>query len=262
MRELPYNIFPEIEANEYDRRILYEVLCEKGEYTEESFYVGIKKLSEGEPLAYILGEWYFYGETFYIDRSCLIPRQDTEHIVDRLVELTPVGGSVLELCCGSGCIALSAMKHRNDIMTVMSDISAGAIAVSQKNAKRLRVAERCEFATADLFCLNLAGAILNGRKFDIIVSNPPYIRTEVISTLDEKVKREPIQALDGGTDGLTFYRFITEEYKKYLVNGGKIIYEIGYDQADDIKIIAATNGFRCTVYKDYGGNDRVAVLYN
>jgi len=247
-------------VNLYDRKILYEVLCERGEYSSEHFDACLQMLNDGEPLAYILGEWYFYGETFYINRGCLIPRSDTEHIVDKLIEKLPTGSKFLELCCGSGCIALSALKNRTDVSAVMTDVSDDAASASLRNADNLGVSDRCRIIQADLFDLELAKQILADDKYDVIVSNPPYIKTDVIETLDENVKREPVSALDGGKDGLDFYRFITAEYKMFLKNSGMIIYEIGYDQAEEIKEIAALNSFKCEIFRDYGGNDRVAIL--
>ncbi len=211
-----------------------------------------KRFENGEPLAYILGEWYFYGLTFKVDENCLIPRADTEHIVEKAIDMIPKGGVFADICTGSGCIAVSIMKHRPDLTCTAYDISCGALCKAKENA-RLNGTD-IAFCEADVFSLELAD-----NSLDAIVSNPPYIASSVIPTLDT-VQREPISALDGGTDGLKFYRHMVSRFKRALKDGGAFVFEIGYDQGDRIRAIAEENGFVCEISKDYGGNDRVAVL--
>lgn len=217
-----------------------------------------QRVVNGEPLAYVLGEWFFYGLTFKLNDACLIPRPDTEHTVDKAIELIPKNTVIADLCTGSGCIAISILKHRQDLTCVAVDISEKALTVARENAKANGVLQRVTFVCADLLT-EAPTEILGEQKLGAIVSNPPYIRTDVIPSL-ETVRHEPIAALDGGDDGLVFYRALTKGYKSLLDDNGVILFEIGYDQADAIRKIASTQGYSCTIFKDYGQNDRVAVL--
>ena len=219
---------------------------------ESSYLNAVERMKSNEPLAYIIGEWYFYGETYKLNCDCLIPRPDTEHLVDHLIRNLPQNSLFADLCTGSGCIAISVLVHRPDVKAIAVDISSGALDMVRINAKDNGVADRLTVIQADV----LHGNALGEQKVDAIVSNPPYIRTDIIDTLDENVKKEPRVALDGGSDGLDFYRVIYSDYRRNVKSGGFIVCEIGYDQGD-----AAKRLFGCTVTKDYGGNDRVAVLY-
>lgn len=218
----------------------------------EEYLCAVKRFESGEPLAYILGEWYFYGLTFKVDESCLIPRPDTEHLVDKTVSCVPKGGAFADICTGSGCIAVSVVKHRPDLTCTAYDISDGALDKAKENARLNEVP--VTFCKADVFSLELAE-----NSLDAIVSNPPYIASDVIPAL-ETVAKEPRAALDGGPDGLNFYRYMVSSFKNALKDGGAFIFEIGYDQGDALRDIAAENGFDCEISKDYGGNDRVAFL--
>ena len=211
-----------------------------------------RRVENGEPLAYVLGEWYFYGLTFKVDENCLIPRPDTEHIVEKAIGFIPKNGVFADLCTGSGCIAISVVKNRPDTSCTAYDISEGALIKAKENATINEVA--VNFLQADVFSLKL-----ENNSLDAIISNPPYIPSSVIPTLDT-VQREPMTALDGGCDGLDFYRHIVSSFKDVLKDGGAFIFEIGYDQAASLRSIADENGFSCEITKDYGGNDRVAFL--
>ena len=173
----------------------------------------------------------------------------SEPEVDALRELAPRGGTFLDLCTGSGCIAVSALVHRKDLTAVGVDISSDALKMAEENAALSGVSERISFRQADV----LAGGGCEG-TFDVIVSNPPYIRTDVIPTLDT-VTHEPRLALDGGEDGLNFYRAILRHALPHLKDGGWLLLEIGYDQADDLRALLPG----CEVRRDYGGNDRVVL---
>ncbi len=225
-------------------------------FAGEELDAAIKAVDGGEPLAYVIGEWYFYGLTFRLNRDCLVPRPDTEHLVDRAVGLIPRGGGFIDLGCGSGCIALSVLHERPDARAVLCDISPGALDAARLNAAELGVADRAEFILADMRTDFLPG----GRLFDVVVSNPPYIRSGVIPTLSEEVRREPRLALDGGADGLDFYRAVLDIQLSHLRPDGHIIFEIGFDQANDLRRLASERSLACDILRDYGGNDRVAVL--
>ncbi len=215
----------------------------------------IKRFDAGEPLAYIIGEWYFYGLTFKVDENCLIPRPDTEHIVEKAISLIPKNGCFADLCTGSGCIAVSVLKNRADTQAFACDISDGAIKIAKQNAALNQIPEKSlDFITADVFSLKLPE-----NAFDVIISNPPYIKSDVILTL-ETVQSEPKAALDGGEDGMSFYRHFLKCFSSSLKKDGVFIFEIGYDQRTDIEELARENGFFCEVTRDYGGNDRAAVL--
>lgn len=212
---------------------------------------------EHEPLQYIIGTWEFYRQEYEVDSSCLIPRADTELLVERAIELLPQGAHILDLCTGSGCIAISTLAERADVSAVMVDKFEDTLALAKRNAVRNGVSERVKAIRLDVFD---EGDELSGERFDAILSNPPYIRPEVIETLSPEVRREPYAALYGGEDGLIFYRRIVSHYSRNLKNGGFFLFEIGYDQASDLEKIASRHGFSCKIFKDYGGNDRVALL--
>jgi len=206
------------------------------------------------PEAYVTGEAYFYNEVYKVTPDVLIPRPDTERVVDKVIEYLPPNGSLLDFCTGSGCIVISAICARKDCTAIAVDISAPAIEIAKYNSILNGADERIEFITADINSIDIA------EKYDIIVSNPPYIRTDVIAELDVSVKNyEPLTALDGGSDGMEFYRIILNRFADNVKPGGFIIFEIGYDQADDIKKLCGHYA-DIKIYKDYGGNDRVAVI--
>lgn len=222
-------------------------------FPEESLYLSaVERLKCNEPLAYIIGEWYFYGETYKLNRDCLIPRPDTEHLVDYLINNLPKNSTFADLCTGSGCIAISVLVHRPDVKAIAVDISAGALDMVRLNAEINGVADKIKIIKGDV----LNGHAIGDTLVEAIVSNPPYIRTDVIDILDENVKKEPRIALDGGCDGLDFYRVIYSRYRNNVKKGGFIVCEIGYDQGNAVKDL-----FGCTVTKDYSGHDRVAILH-
>lgn len=217
----------------------------------------VAKRISGEPLQYILGEWDFYGETYRVTPDCLIPRPDTEVLVERAIKLLPRGARFADLCTGSGCIAISTLAHRPDCTAHAVDLFPKTVALARENAERNGVEDRLTLSVADV----LDPACLVGEPpFDAVLSNPPYIRTEVIDTLARELFREPRAALDGGEDGLIFYRTIVKNFSSRLTDSGFFLFEIGYDQEENIKQIASQNGFLCTVEKDLGGNPRVALL--
>ena len=213
------------------------------------------------PLQYILGKADFMGLEFYVNPSVLIPRFDTEFVTEELMLKTDDGMRVLDLCTGSGCILLSLMCYKNDIEGVGCDISADALSVAEKNKRKLtgegRLNGRASFIQSDLF-ENISGI------FDCLVSNPPYIKSGDIDTLMTEVKDfEPKTALDGGGDGLEFYRRIADRAYSYLSPEGKIVLEIGYNQGEEVSRIFRENGYRnVEVKKDYSGNERVMTCLN
>lgn len=213
------------------------------------------RLEKGEPLAYILGDTVFFDETYLVSPAVLIPRPDTERVVEKVLLHLPRGGRFLDLCTGSGCIAISALCHSEQTEAVLVDISEDALLVARENARRNGVYERCTFLCADLF-----DDVDFGSPYDVIVSNPPYVASNVVDTLETGCRYEPRIAFDGGNDGGDFYRRLLTLCPPFLKPGGKLIFEIGYDQRAFIINLAKEQGFDAEVYKDYGKNDRVAVL--
>ncbi len=251
-----------IENSRGEAEILIEELFgERGvsdwrEYNSDALVSALEKRCSGYPLQYIIGKWWFARCVFEIDESCLVPRPDTETVVEEAARLIPKNEKFADLCTGSGCIAIALADLRPDLSGVAVELYPKTLEIAKKNAVINRVDQRVAFIEGDV----LAGDVLGDGKFGAIISNPPYIRSEVIDTLSREVLHEPRAALDGGEDGLVFYRAIVEKYKRNLSDNGLFIFEIGYDQAEDIKVIASGNGFDCTVVKDLGGNDRVALL--
>ena len=209
------------------------------------------------PLQYILGFWDFCNESYRVTENTLIPRQDTEKLVELATKLLPENARFIDLCTGSGCVAISTLAARKDLRAVAVDLFEETLAIARENAERNSVGDRVGFIAADVLNPEFMAEL---GKFDFVLSNPPYIETRHVGLLDEELSYEPRAALDGGDDGLDFYRVIISSYGKYLVEGGKMLLEIGCDQAKSVASICASNGYKCEVFKDYGGNDRVAFV--
>ena len=207
------------------------------------------------PLAYLLGETEFYRETYRVTPDVLIPRPDTERLVEEAIGRIPRGARFCDLCCGSGCIGISVLANRPDLTCDAIDLSPAAVALTRENAKRNGVSDRLSAFCADLFSLPAEHV-----GYDAILSNPPYIARSVIPTLSPEVQNEPTAALDGGEDGLDFYREIARLLPSLLIPGGIALLEIGYDQADAVSRIFSAVGCPPSILSDYGGNPRVACL--
>ena len=222
--------------------------------TEKKFKEGIELLKIGTPFQYITNKQEFMGLEFYVDSNVLIPQPDTEILVEEVINSTKENVKVLDLCTGSGAIGVSIAKNIKDVQVTMSDISDKALEIAKKNAQSNEVTDNCDFVLSDMF-ENIQ------EKFDVIVSNPPYIKTQVIKTLDKEVQNEPHLALDGGQDGLYFYKIIAENAHKYLNKGGILALEIGYDQKNEVIKLLEKEGKYIDIYckKDLAGNDRIIV---
>lgn len=226
------------------------------EMTEEQareFEVLIKKRAERVPLQYITGEQEFMGLTFHVNSNVLIPRQDTETLVEEALKVVRPGMKIMDMCTGSGCVLISILKNAHDIEGIGYDISKQAINVAKENAKLNEVP--AVFERSDLF----EDVVEN--DFDVIVSNPPYIPTDVIATLMPEVAEfEPREALDGRGDGLYFYSKILEQCKNYMKPDGYVLLEIGCKQGDSVSTMMRLAGFsEVHVIKDLARNDRVVM---
>ena len=216
----------------------------------------IKELIKGKPLQYITNKQEFMGLNFYVDENVLIPQPDTEILVEKAIEIaeTTQKNKILDMCTGSGCIAISLAKKINNTQIIAVDISNNALNVANKNAINNNVENKIKFINSDMFN-NIE------EKFDIIVSNPPYIETETINKLEIEVQNEPHLALDGGIDGLKFYKTIANNAFKYLNENGYLLLEIGYNQQNSVTQLLQDIGKYKDIetVKDLGGNYRIVI---
>ena len=224
---------------------------------EKQYLEEIKILKKGVPIEHITHQKEFMKLNFFVDKNVLIPRQDTEILVEEVINIAKKNNAkkILDLCTGSGAIAVSLAKYLPQAEITAIDISNEALKIAKKNAISNNVENQITFISSDMF------TNLNEEKFDIIVSNPPYIKTNVIKNLDIQVQNEPYIALDGGKDGLDFYKKIINESYQYLKYNGYLCLEIGFDQKIDvIELIENTESFTGTYSKkDLFDNDRIIV---
>ncbi|MBR5598319.1 MAG: peptide chain release factor N(5)-glutamine methyltransferase [Lachnospiraceae bacterium] len=259
---------------ELDARLLLEHICHTNRNTllvhgdrvvtsqeENEYRDAIALRCSRIPLQHITGVQEFMGLEFMVNRHVLCPRQDTECLVEEVMRYLHDGDRILDMCTGSGCILLSLLHYSNYCSGVGVDISKEALKVACENAKKIATMKRpnpwkedaVKFLQSDLFME------VKEEEFDIIVSNPPYIASDVIPTLMEEVRlHEPMSALDGMEDGLFFYRKIVEESQKYMIKDGMLFFEIGHDQGKAVSELMEKAGFsEVTVVKDFAGLDRV-----
>lgn len=270
-----YLIDTQIEDIPLKVRLLVEHICNMNKFelvinhdqpvTDQQindFEIGLEKIKNNVPIQYITNHQEFMKLNFYVDENVLIPQPDTEVLVEEVikyVETLPTSSSpvkILDLCTGSGAIAISLAKYIDNCKVTASDISSKALQIAKLNAERNLVHTKINFIESDMF------ENIDINNFDIIVSNPPYIETEVISTLSKEVQKEPHIALDGGDDGLKFYRLIVKNAKNYISENGKVFLEIGFDQKEKLfNLIEESKQFsNQTCIKDLSGNDRVIIF--
>lgn len=267
-----------VEEAKLDARLLLEAVCGTtyndllvhGDRLPDSEQAAryrecIGQRAEHIPLQHITGTQEFMGLSFRVNEKVLIPRQDTEILVEEVLRELHDGMRILDLCTGSGCILISLLRYSNDCEGVGVDISKEALQVACENARLILGRELSEGENGGQFCgcgITFLESDLFSKvegKFDRIVSNPPYIRSEVIQTLMPEVREhEPLLALDGKEDGLFFYRRIVDESRSFLCGGGSLYLEIGCDQAKEVRTLMEEAGFAgIHVVKDYAGLDRV-----
>lgn len=225
------------------------------EDSKKEILSGIDKLKKHLPIQYITKNQEFMKLKFYVNENVLIPRSDTEILVEEVINTYKNEKvKILDLCTGSGCIAISLKKYIPNAIVYASDISKPALNVAKINSLNNNV--EVKFICSDMF------KNIGKNRFDVIVSNPPYIKRKIINTLDEEVKNEPIIALDGGNDGLNFYREIIKQSYEYLTENGMIFLEIGYDQKEElIELIREDKRYEFIKAKrDLGNNDRIVVI--
>lgn len=235
-----------------------ELLFRKNEdFSSNALEQAIERRMQREPLQYLLGKWEFFGLSFSVSPDCLIPRPDTELLVEKAIALLPRGAHFADFCTGSGCIVTAVLAHRPDTTAVAVDAFENTLEMARKNCTANGVAGRAELVLMDLL-QPLDGAF--AQKFDCILSNPPYIPTETVKGLAPELAHEPQAALDGGEDGMRFYKHFLSQSEHVLKPGGFWLFEIGYDQEEAICGLASQLGFSCFVERDLGGNPRVAII--
>ena len=218
----------------------------------EIYIYNLNKIIEGVPIQYITKKQEFMGLDFFVDENVLIPQPDTEILVEEVLKISKLYNkkiNILDLCTGSGAIAVTLAKYLRDVNIIATDISENAIEIAEKNAIKNNAENKIKFVVSDMF-KNIEN------KFDIIVSNPPYIETKEIEKLSKEVKNEPIIALDGGNDGIKYYKIIADNYNKFLNIGGYLLLEIGYNQGESVSKLFKNSEIK----KDLSGNNRVILV--
>ena len=215
----------------------------------------VTRRAQREPLQYLIGKVYFYNEEYEVNEGCLIPRSDTEILVEYAVKNLPCGVRFLDLCTGSGCVGISVLKNTDSTTAVLADISERALKICNLNAERNGISKERYTAV----CKNVLESKIDGEVFAVL-SNPPYIPEGEYLALEREIFYEPRGAFVADRDGLEFYERLTPMYRESLSPGGFIAYEIGASQAEALVKIAEQNGMSCEIIRDLSGHDRVAVL--
>lgn len=226
---------------------------------EKEYFLKIKKILENNPIEYITNKKEFMNLELYVNQDVLIPRQDTEILVEEVINILQnikaENIQILDMCTGSGAIAIALAKNVEKCIVDAADISSGALEVVRKNVIKNQVEDKINIINSDLF------SKVPNKKYNLIVSNPPYIERNVIENLDKQVQKEPIIALDGGEDGLDFYKKIINKASSYLESNGYLCFEIGYNQKNEVQNLLSNSGKYQNIYckKDLCGNDRVVI---
>jgi release factor glutamine methyltransferase len=256
-----------IEDSGYEAALLVEKFCgirqsdipllRGRSFSNPGLEAAVKRRTERCPLQYILGEWGFCGETYEVSPACLIPRPDTELLVETAAELIPANGNFIDAGTGSGCVSISLLALRPDLTGTAFDISPEALAIAGRNSARNKTADRLTLKNGDMLDQNFWNT---AGKFDAVVSNPPYIPGDEIAGLEPELCHEPLLALFGGPDGLDFYRSIIKYAGAALKDGGIMLLEVGFGEADGVSAIAKAGGYCAETLNDIEGRGRVVVL--
>ena len=256
-----------IESAEWEAQLLLShffsadralILSERNRtYESELLSSALERRCKREPLQYILGEWDFYRQTYEVTPDCLIPRSDTEILVEEAIKRLPKNAFFADLCTGSGCIAISVLAERKDTKAYAADKFEKTLNLATRNAEKNRVRERFTPLCLDV----LTDALPDNLTFDAILCNPPYITPSVIDGLSPEVHFEPRAALDGGEDGLIFYRTLLRTMRPHLKTDGFFLFEIGYDQGESLLSLAREYDYPTVrILRDLSGNDRVVYI--
>lgn len=255
-----------IEYPEQDARVIFEdiggvsrhlLTFRDTECPSREVETAIGRRAAGEPLQYIVGKVAFYREEYRVTPDCLIPREDTEILVDYAVRNLPRGARFLDLCTGSGCIAVSTLKNTDETTALAVDISEGALSLARENAMANGVGDRLELLKLDLL---EGGEELADEKYAAVLSNPPYVSLDEYGALARELYREPRIALTDGGDGSAFYKRLVPLSKRLIDNNGFIALEIGYRQGELLRGLAEENRLSVEILRDLSGNERVAIL--
>ncbi len=228
------------------------------EYDCPEFENAVNRRANREPLQYILGKWWFRDSEFLVSPHCLIPRPETEMLVELAEERSPYGGRVLDLCTGSGCVGLSVAKERPDLQVTLVDISPEAMAMAERNTEKLGLGDRCLRILADV--TKPVPEEISKYRYDVILANPPYITAEEMESLEPELAFEPRIALTDGGDGMSVIRGILENYPPLLNDGGFIAIEIGSGEGSATALRCERFGLSCKVEKDLSGLDRIVIV--
>jgi len=252
-----------VESPEFDAREIfmhftslkgYELVSRSSSSDDERLAAAIAERAARKPLQYILGYVGFYRECYKVTPDCLIPREDTEILVDFAVKNIPEGESFIDICTGSGCVAISTLKNTKNTTALAIDLSLPALTLARENAENNGVSERLELLEKD------ALTFIPDKEVFAILSNPPYVTVSEYASLQSELYHEPEIAFVGGEDGLDFYKKIVPLTKEKIKKHGFLAFEIGKDQANALLNIAAENSMSAEILNDLSGNPRVAVL--
>lgn len=257
-----------IDGADRDAALLVEHFCQiplaeipldpDRDYPSPALCEAVTRRAARYPLQYLLGEWWFYRQIYEVSPDCLIPRSDTEILVEEAIRRLPKNAVFADLCTGSGCIAISVLAERPDTRAVALDLFPNTLALAERNASKNGVRDRFTPICDDVLAPTCTEKT---PLFDAILSNPPYIRSAVLDELAPELSAEPVAALDGGEDGLIFYEKILAHFARRLRPDGFFLFEIGFDQADDVLALGHAHGFsNGRVLRDLGGCDRVVFL--
>lgn len=227
------------------------------EYSSPEFEAAVRRRAAREPLQYILGRWWFRDCELFVSPDCLIPRAETELLAELAIKELPEGGRLLDLCTGSGCVALSVLAERADVSACAADISEAALGVAEKNRAALGLSDRCGIVVADVTCP--APMEIAAERYDVITANPPYISSDEMRELEPELSFEPEMALTDGKDGMSIVRGILENYPDLLSDNGILAIEIGSGEGAAAMLEGERVGLDCRIVKDLAGLDRILV---